>query len=309
MIDELVNTKARVIESQRTEDIKVSVIMAMYNADSFVLDSVNSVLSQTHSNIELIICNDASTDRSMDILSNVSDPRIVVLQNEMNQGVSQTRNRCLGVVTGDYIAVLDADDIWESLKVEKQLKFLEENPRVGILGTQVTEIDSNGVETGTRDFPQAHKEIMDFRLWACPFLHSSIMVRSELMPLYNSSTKQAEDWELENLILEKSRGHNLALRLVRYRVHERNLTNSRSKEQRNESLKVVSHFPEIKSLSRSDFIIFSKIFSYRLDEIDNDIAAIRLMLKFCLRNGFGGESSKRLRWVISSAIRAKLGFD
>ena len=104
---------------------KVSVIMAVYNAENYVLESVESALSQTHENLELIICNDGSKDNSMAVLSAMSDRRIKIIENESNLGVSETRNRCLQIAQGDFIAILDSDDIWDPEKLEKQLRFLQ----------------------------------------------------------------------------------------------------------------------------------------------------------------------------------------
>lgn len=293
----------RHLKVNQMKGTKVSIIMAVYNAENYVVESVQSALSQTHENLELIICNDGSKDKSMAVLSAMSDRRIKIIENESNLGVSETRNRCLQITQGDFIAILDSDDIWNPEKLEKQLRFLQCNPKIAIVGTQVTEIDLHGAETGERDYPLKHRAIMDFSIWACPFLHSSILVRKEAMLPYRTGTKQAEDWELEYNILARSRGANLAERLVQYRVHNKNLTNSRSEEQRNEALKVVSLFPEISGLSSRAFKEFKNVFNYRLSDIQSPLRAIFVLSKIWMSRGFQNTSAQRLKWVLSYSLK------
>lgn len=98
---------------------KISVIMPVYNTEKYLKDSINSVLNQTYSNIELLCINDGSTDNSLEILSSFSkkDSRVVVASQE-NMGTSITRNKALDKITGDYIAFLDSDDIYHPQYLE-----------------------------------------------------------------------------------------------------------------------------------------------------------------------------------------------
>ena len=107
----------------------VSVIMPVYNAARFLEEAVASVTSQTHKNLELLIVDDSSADNSLEIALKCAgeDPRIRVLKNEKNLGVAQTRNRGIAAASGDYIALLDSDDVWVADKLERQLRLLEES--------------------------------------------------------------------------------------------------------------------------------------------------------------------------------------
>lgn len=285
------------------EQSKVSVIMAVYNAEDFVLQSIQSALNQTHQNLEIIICDDGSTDDSLQILLSIHDKRITILSNDKNSGVSATRNKCLAKATGNFIAILDADDLWEPTKIEKQIAFFDSEQGIGIVGTQVTEISEQGEFIGNRNFPTKNKEILDMRIWACPFLHSSIVVRREAMPKYNEQTIQAEDWEIENDILTHWLGANLNERLVQYRIRDQNLTNSRPDEQRDEAFKVVRRFPEIAQLTPNEKLIFKQIFDYRISEIKDPLEAIIVLLKVSWPNSFKPQSRTRLRWLLSHSIR------
>jgi len=115
--------------SNKTElqNEKISVIVPAYNAERYLEQTVRSAMSQTHSNIEILIIDDCSKDQTLAIAQRIAaqDARIRVLQNETNQGVAETRNRGIAEAQGGYIALLDSDDIWEPDKLERQLVLLQ----------------------------------------------------------------------------------------------------------------------------------------------------------------------------------------
>ena len=101
----------------------VSVIMPAYNAEKYIEEAISSVVSQTHENWELLILDDCSTDRTVEIAERFAglDARIRLLRNPQNMGVAKTRNRGLDLAQGEWIALLDSDDVWHRDKLEKQL--------------------------------------------------------------------------------------------------------------------------------------------------------------------------------------------
>lgn len=105
----------------------VSVIMPAYNCEKYIIEAINSVLDQTYNNWELIIIDDGSIDNTLQIIEHFSqkDYRIKSLPNEKNMGVSATRNRGIDFASGNWIAFLDSDDMWEPLKLEKQFEVAE----------------------------------------------------------------------------------------------------------------------------------------------------------------------------------------
>ena len=108
---------------------KISIIMAVYNSAPFLKSSIESILNQTHQNLELIICDDKSTDDSCEIIESYAkkDSRIVFLKNNENLGASSTRNKCIFASTGEYIAIQDSDDISSPMRLEILLKSLQTN--------------------------------------------------------------------------------------------------------------------------------------------------------------------------------------
>ena len=110
----------------KNEDL-VSVIMPAYNCEKYVVEAINSVLAQTYKNWELLVLDDGSKDNTLQIIEEFSqkDSRIKALPNGKNMGVSATRNRGIELASGDWIAFLDSDDMWEPLKLEKQFEVVE----------------------------------------------------------------------------------------------------------------------------------------------------------------------------------------
>lgn len=106
----------------------VSVVIPAYNAEKYIEKTVRSVLQQTYTNYEIIIVDDCSSDDTYSIVQALAqeDKRIKYYQNEKNEGVAITRNNAIARCTGEYIALLDADDIWVETKLEKQIKLLQE---------------------------------------------------------------------------------------------------------------------------------------------------------------------------------------
>lgn len=127
----------------------VSIIMPSYNTASFIKETIQSVLNQTYTNWELIIVDDCSTDNTDEVLSTIKDDRIRCLKNEKNSGAAVSRNRALREAKGQRIAYLDSDDLWMPEKLEKQIKFMEENGYV-FSYTDYEEIDVEGNKTGVR---------------------------------------------------------------------------------------------------------------------------------------------------------------
>lgn len=123
----------------------VSVIMPCYNMASYVSDSIRSVIAQTYLHWELLIVDDASTDKTVDIIESYAqtDSRIRFAIKKQNSGIADTRNQCIQMAQGQFLAFLDADDIWHPEKLEKQLKFMIEK-NVGFTYSTYDWIDEDG---------------------------------------------------------------------------------------------------------------------------------------------------------------------
>lgn len=122
---------------------KVSIILANYNNGKYLKKAIESVLDQTYDRFELIIIDDGSTDNSIEIIKSFSDERIKKIFEKQNRHVAYASNIGLKNATGEYIAIMDSDDIWDSQKLEKQIAFMEKNPKYGACFTRVHIIDEN----------------------------------------------------------------------------------------------------------------------------------------------------------------------
>jgi len=122
----------------------VSVIIPNYNYASYVGKAIDSVLGQTYSNTEIIVVDDGSSDGSLDVLRQFGD-RIKVIE-QKNQGVSMARNNGVAASTGEYVAFLDADDIWLPEKLEKQMRIFDSDTEVGLVHCPMIYIDKDDHE-------------------------------------------------------------------------------------------------------------------------------------------------------------------
>ena len=104
---------------------KISVIVPMHNSSKYLTECIESILNQTYNNFEIIIVDDASTDNSVEIASEIKDNRIRIFKLEENLGVATARNKGIEEATGDYICFIDSDDYWVRDKLERQIKFIE----------------------------------------------------------------------------------------------------------------------------------------------------------------------------------------
>ena len=123
--------------------MKASIICPCYNSEKYISQTLDSVLAQSEKDFEILIVDDNSKDKSVDIIKSYSDKRIRLFQNSENKGAAYCRNLALANAKGEYIAFLDSDDLWSSDKLEKQIKFMEEN-KFKFSYTNYEEIDEEG---------------------------------------------------------------------------------------------------------------------------------------------------------------------
>lgn len=126
---------------------KVSVIIPAYNAMAYLPETIANVLQQTYTDFEVVVINDGSTDHVQEWITQVKDSR-VRLVSQKNRGLAGARNRGIEESQGEYLAFLDADDLWESTKLAQQVEILDSEPEVGLVYTWVAYIDEQGNSTG-----------------------------------------------------------------------------------------------------------------------------------------------------------------
>lgn len=204
----------------------VSVIMPVYNGEKYVRDSIQSILNQTFHDFEFIIINDGSTDGTHEIINSIVDNRIIYIINPENIGIVNTLNKALLLANGKYISRTDADDLASSDKLMKQVDYMESNPEVGVVGTFYQIIDRNGIKKEKITLPGSSNEIALCIKFMNPFCNSTTLTRASIMKKYGYTKdyEYCEDFWLWKQILDESKGVNLSIYSLQYRVHGNNVS-------------------------------------------------------------------------------------
>ncbi len=179
------------------ENVKVSVLMGIYNCADTLAESIESVLNQTHKNIEFILCDDGSSDNTYEVAKSYADKdcRIVLLKNEKNITLGPTLNRCLSVATGQYSARMDGDDLSAPDRFEKQVRFLEEHPQYDVVGTFMQIYGTDKVRT-VPEYPE-----IDWLARSNPCCHASIMMRTQVYKELNGYSDDPKLARIEDVDL------------------------------------------------------------------------------------------------------------
>jgi len=203
--------------------------MATYNRGQYLAEAINSILAQDFTDWELIIIDDGSTDDTYNILlPYLEDPRIKYFKNEKNLGICLTRNRALEKSTGEYIAVLDSDDVWLAKdKLSQQIDFLDFNYEYALVGTGVVIINEKGKELKRYVNPEGAIAIKNSLLAKNSFAHSSVLYRRETvlkLGAYPLNLNGIEDYDLWLRLGAKYKLHNLPRYDLGYRKHSGNIS-------------------------------------------------------------------------------------
>lgn len=176
----------------------ISVIVPAYNAEKTILETIQSIQKQTFSDFELIVINDGSTDKTLDLLSTIKDPRLKVFSYE-NGGLPVARNRGISRATGEYITFVDADDLWTPDKLELQLAALQQHPEAGVAYSWTAFIDEEGKYLYAWP-PTFYEGNVYPQMLTSNFIAngSNILVRRQFVELageFDPILKSVEDWD------------------------------------------------------------------------------------------------------------------
>jgi glycosyltransferase involved in cell wall biosynthesis len=201
---------------------KISVLMPVYNAARFLNESVVSILNQTFFDFEFIIIDDGSTDNSVEIIKRFKDPRIVLVRNEKNLGISETLNKGIALAKSSLIARMDADDISHASRLQKQYDYMSKNPDCALLSSWAR------VVTEDLKFVRLERYRSKFYyynlIFECWMYHPTIMFRkkeAEEVGMY--SMPYSEDFDLFWKMSRRFKIWNLPDALVDYRLSSTSL--------------------------------------------------------------------------------------
>ena len=209
---------------------KVSIIIPVYNAEKFISKTIESVLSQSYKNWEMLIMNDKSTDNSYEVILKYSklDDRIKLINTEKNMGVVKGRNTLIEMATGKYIAFLDADDIWKPNKLEKQIYFMQKN-NYSFTYTAYEKIDENGVVFGKIGVPLkvSYNQLLKTCVIGCL---TAVYDTEKLGKIYMPTNTKREDFATWLSILKKiDFAYGIKENLSQYRVYENQSSGKKAK--------------------------------------------------------------------------------
>lgn len=202
---------------------KITVLLSVYNDEKYIGEAIDSILSQTFKDFELLIIDDSSTDRTIDIIGNYKDPRIRLIINKKNIDISRSLNKGLKLASGKYIARHDSDDISTSERLEKQFNFLEDNDDYAAVGSRTEYIDENCNHIGYWKQEISAEEIFYALSYRCCLTSSSMMFNKEMISKiggYDESSSHAEDYEIFYRISRKYKIYVIPEYLIKYRIRE-----------------------------------------------------------------------------------------
>ncbi|MEO1027777.1 MAG: glycosyltransferase family 2 protein [Pseudomonadota bacterium] len=218
---------------------QISVVMPVYNTERYVSDAIKSVLAQTFTDFELLIIDDAGSDRSVEICRSFNDPRIRIISQE-NRGLAGARNTGIRNAWGRYIGFLDSDDLWETEKLQRHFEHLEMNPKIGVSYAASSMMDDHGKPLRLSQTPKLKcVEAKDIFLrnpvgnGSAPVVRSAVFrdiamrnyVRGE-WDYFDESFRQSEDIEcwLRIALTTTWKFEGVDGRLTRYRINESGLS-------------------------------------------------------------------------------------
>jgi glycosyltransferase involved in cell wall biosynthesis len=203
--------------------------MSVFNGQRFLTEAIDSILNQSLQDFEFVIIDDGSTDNSGQILDSYqnSDSRVAIYH-QQNYGLTASLNRGCALSRGEYIARMDADDVALRDRLMRQVEFMENHPRIAVLGGAVECIDGTGKSLFRYRFPLRDDEIkIALRRGDCPLAHPAVLMRRNALASlagYREAMVHAEDYDLWLRVADRFELANLETVLLKYRVHPNQLS-------------------------------------------------------------------------------------
>jgi len=252
---------------------RVSIGIPSYNHEKYISETIDSILNQTFQDFEIVITDDGSSDDTIKVIKNFSDPRIKLFVFEENQGACKALNNCIINSKGEYFTYISSDDVWEHDKLQKQVEFLDENPQVPAVFTKVKIIDEYGNEF--KDENHFYFSVFDVdnrsrSRWLNHFFykgncicHPSIMIKKSVydeIGFYNELMANVPDFDMWVRLCLEYDIHILDEKLTKFRIrnNEENISGNKIKTHlrvRFEKLHILDNYLKIE-----DIEFFSKVF-------------------------------------------------
>lgn len=212
---------------------RVSVVIPSYEHEAYVADCIRSVLGQTFQDFEIVVTDDGSTDRTPERIREIDDPRIRLEVLEQNQGACIALNRGIRRARGEYVAILNSDDLFEPDKLALQVAYLDANPAVGAVFAWPSMVDDRGTpcpDEAQRDFALFRAENRDRFAWLRRFFdegnclcHPTLMIRRscyDAVGLYDARLAQVPDFDMWVRVAARFELHVMTRALTRFRIRD-----------------------------------------------------------------------------------------
>jgi len=257
----------------------ISILINCYNAEKTIKKTIHSALNQTYKKIELIVIDDASTDNTVNIIKNFKNSKIKIFENKKHKGLGKCRIEAQNMIKGRYVAILDADDIWEKNKILEQSNILNKYREISFVSTWFKLIDEKNNVISEENKDLNNENIINYICENNVFAHSSLMYRTSLakkIGWYSKNLEYAQDFDLTIRFLKKNkfflikkfftkiRVSNLAMSLNKKYLHiiSKEKIILLKKIRKNFSLNLINNLKNFKSIffeyTKLIFIFFQK---------------------------------------------------
>ncbi len=212
---------------------RISIVIPSYNHEKYISETLQSVFAQTYQDYEIIIADDASTDKTVDVIKNFNHPKVKLFSFNRNQGACFTTNYCIQQARGEFIAILNSDDAWFEDKLEKQVAFLDLHPEIGAVFAYPQYINENseylpdGTPITSRVFLQPNRTrfewLRHFFFFGNCLCHPTVLIRKkcyEHIGLYDPRLYQTPDFDMWIRLCMKYEIHILQEKLIKFRIRD-----------------------------------------------------------------------------------------
>lgn len=249
-----------------TESAQIQILMPVRNGARFLPATLDSLAAQTFTDFRLLVCDDGSTDDTPAILANESRFQVSVIRNRQQPGIVSALNQLLeaGVASGSpFLARLDADDLCHPDRFQRQCAFMQSHPEVGIVGSALRIIDSQGRPGDRFGYPDNDEAIRFTLLFEDALAHPALLMRTAVFEQpgrhYDAAFEFAEDYELWCRLAGKVGFANLTDELLLYRKHDHAVSVTRQREQAAGALRVRQHYLQRLGLSTEEHNAVAKL--------------------------------------------------
>lgn len=265
----------------------VTVFMPVYNSEQYIREALESILNQTYQNLDILLVDDGSTDRSVEIIKSYQDTRIRLIQNEKNMGIPYTRNVGLKEAKGKYIAIMDSDDIAVSNRIERQIQYLETNPHIDAIGSYYIQFGGK-VEKKVMPKYTTPEELKIMLMFYNPIANPSATIRKETLDKhnikYNLDFFVAQDYQLWVQLLKVG---NIAIQpefLLKYRFGHENISKKSNRDKRKKRKQLIGRIHEdlLKfhgiDLTDEEIKVFNEFFTESYGSSVSNIATVHTVV-------------------------------